>query len=160
MSLTRKRFLSVRLVLEGMLTRAFHSRAKARPTAPSALVLAMVIFVGCQSRKTVPNESSKLDASVAIRPTLSGSPANGICDRICTASRPLRCRNSNECKSSCTSLLASPVCGNEIARFLSCLVAQPVDRWECDSEGFAAIRDPFCDVQQGETARCFKGHSR
>jgi hypothetical protein len=45
-------------------------------------------------------------------------------------------------------------------RFYGCLVAEPLEHWECAPEGVAAIRDGFCQAEQRATVTCMEAKMR
>jgi hypothetical protein len=46
------------------------------------------------------------------------------------------------------------VCRREMSNFLSCLMQQSADHWECDPEGTAAIKDEYCNEEQAVFVAC------
>ena len=47
-------------------------------------------------------------------------------------------------------------CAAEMAAVMSCFGRQPLSSWECSEEGDAAMKDGFCDTQQGQFVRCIE----
>ena len=37
---------------------------------------------------------------------------------------------------------------------LGCFAREPIGHWECNEEGEAAIKDGFCDAEQGKFVAC------
>jgi hypothetical protein len=89
----------------------------------------------------------------------AGTDAVPMCERICRLSDPLRCRNGHECKKRCESMAGSPVCSLQVLDLFKCLSRQPTKNWECDEDGFGAIRDPYCDKEQSKLVTCIQSNS-
>jgi hypothetical protein len=53
-------------------------------------------------------------------------------------------------------MAASPLCSPEIKGLFACLLRQPTTHWECDENGIGAIRDPYCNREQGRLAACLE----
>jgi hypothetical protein len=56
----------------------------------------------------------------------------------------------------CLGMASLTPCSSEISRFYDCLVAQPIQHWECGSEGVAQIRDGYCDTEQQQAVGCME----
>lgn len=143
---------SMRKVLEpGMLTKAILgslalvsacSRAEPSTTdtpAPSASTQAHIAPAG------VP--MGRLDVSPALERS---------CREICDRSRELKCEHAAKCMPNCMAGASMTPCNEPMATFYRCLVQQPVQNWQCGRDGVAAIRDGFCDREQGEAVACMQ----
>jgi hypothetical protein len=136
-------------------------------------VLPAVSAPGC-ARKEAPAEataSAQGSASPpkeerAVRPKAPAQPApdrvpvasvtQRDCDAICEHSRELGCKNAGDCMRNCMAMGALTPCTEPVAALYRCLVAQPTKNWECDEDGVAAIRQGFCDKEQGKTVACME----
>ena len=100
-----------------------------------------------------------VEASQTVRRAAEESPgaaraAPGQCERICAPSRQLGCKLASECKAQCEAMSSISTCRSELDGFFSCLVAQPVERWECLEDGTGVIRQGYCEAEQARFALC------
>jgi hypothetical protein len=49
---------------------------------------------------------------------------------------------------------SASTCQRELAATFGCFAKEPVAHWECDEEGNVAIREGYCDAEQGAFAAC------
>lgn len=49
-------------------------------------------------------------------------------------------------------------CTDRVGQLYKCLAREPVAHWECATDGVAAIRDGFCDREQGDAIDCMKDY--
>lgn len=89
-------------------------------------------------------------------PAESGRAQEELCHELCVASAKLGCKRANGCRSSCLMMVATKSCGRELNIFFECLKSQPLTSWECVEDGSAAIREGFCDKEQGDFAACLQ----
>ena len=90
-------------------------------------------------------------ARIEITPSVERS-----CRQICDRSVLLRCASVDKCLPNCLAMGSATPCTDEILRFYDCLVAQPVQNWECAPDGVAAIKRGLCDAEQGRTVACME----
>jgi hypothetical protein len=64
--------------------------------------------------------------------------------------------HADECATRCSLMAAAPVCHDLVMRLFACLTVQPIDHWECDPDGMAAIREPYCSAEQANTVACLE----
>ena len=121
-------------------------------TSRSTLYAAPSGMTKLPSVQPKPAERASVEASAEVK---RPRPA-GDCDKICALSEPLGCPHAEECRSRCQSMTTSPFCSAEVAVLFKCLVQQPTKNWECDEDGIGAIRDPYCDKEQGKLATCIE----
>ena len=76
------------------------------------------------------------------------------CRAICDRSRRLACENVAACMPNCLAMGSVTPCTDAVTSFYRCLVAQPVQNWECTPDGVAAIKDGFCDEAQRQVVAC------
>ena len=109
-----------------------------------------------------PSTDAAFDAPVTVSAAV-GAPQRipvppdvaGICNDICNRTRPLKCKQADECLSNCIGMGSSLTpCQQPINAFLRCLMAQPVENWECGEDDVAAVRIGFCDKEQEAVADC------
>lgn len=56
----------------------------------------------------------------------------------------------------CIAMASVTPCSEALQSLYRCLVDQPLTHWECAEDGVAAIRDGFCDAEQGQAAACME----
>jgi hypothetical protein len=132
--------------------------------------LVMLPWVACRQRAQ-PTETVGEMPSAQPRParvaatSVQGKPkgsreatldVNQACSYICSVTIQLRCSHAEECADRCSSMATSPVCRNAVLRFLGCLRGHPVGHWECDPDGMAAIREPYCADEQAKAIGCLE----
>lgn len=101
----------------------------------------------------VPAERSS--ASPTAAPVVaSAAPTSPACDKICSRSRELRCPREALCLQGCAEMAQVPGCAPQFERLYACLASQPLSHWECAEDGVGAIRDGYCEKEQGAAAGC------
>jgi hypothetical protein len=83
-----------------------------------------------------------------------------FCRAICDRSRRLACDNVAACMPNCLAMGSVTPCTDSVTAFYKCLVAQPVQNWECAPDGVAAVKDGFCDGEQREVVACMDSKMR
>ena len=78
------------------------------------------------------------------------------CRQICDRSRRLQCANTDKCMPNCLAMAQATPCSSEMRSLYECLKGQPIQNWECAPDGVAAIREGFCDGEQGRTVACMQ----
>lgn len=78
------------------------------------------------------------------------------CARICDRSRQLKCKRAADCQGNCVAMATVTPCSASMKEFYRCLAAEPLAHWECIEDGVAAIREGYCDEQQGQTVACME----
>jgi hypothetical protein len=78
------------------------------------------------------------------------------CARICERSRQLKCKRAADCPGSCVAMATVTPCSASMEDLYRCLAAEPLAHWECADDGVAAIREGYCDQQQGQTVACME----
>ena len=78
------------------------------------------------------------------------------CRQICDRSRRLQCAKTDKCMPNCLAMAKATPCSSEMHTLYECLKEQPIQNWECAPDGVAAIRDGFCDAEQGRTVACMQ----
>ena len=48
-------------------------------------------------------------------------------------------------------------CGAEMAKVLHCFAHEPLRHWECNDMGEPAMKDGYCDAEQGRFVACAQG---
>jgi hypothetical protein len=90
-------------------------------------------------------------------PVAAGAPTKGDpCARICDRTVSLGCKRAATCAESCRQMRDHAACAREMAAVLNCFAREPVAHWSCNEEGEAAIKDGFCDAEQGQFAGCIQ----
>ncbi len=79
-----------------------------------------------------------------------------LCRELCAASAPLHCPASAECAPHCRQMMSIPACRGEMLTTLRCFAKQPVQNWECDSDGLPSIKQGFCDPEQEKFTNCMQ----
>jgi hypothetical protein len=106
-----------------------------------------------------PSASTQALAAPAAVPMgrLDVSPAlERSCREICDRSHELRCAHAAQCMPNCMAGASMTPCNEPMATFYRCLVHHPVQNWQCGRDGVAAIREGFCDREQGEAVACME----
>ncbi len=95
-------------------------------------------------------------AAQAADPASTAAPpsADAPCRAVCEQGKALHCPQSGSCLEKCRAMLAVPVCRGELEHALACFARQPAEHWQCDEDGDAAIREGYCDAEQGAFAAC------
>ena len=141
-----------------LLKRSYGRSKAGLVTGLAALVIALPL--ACDKRSTGAGDPFQARPSSSRKKEGPPFPVADLCKQLCRVSDPLQCPKARDCLPSCTSMMATSVCGSEVRRFLTCLANQSVEHWECDEEGVAAIRDPFCEPEQAATATCLEQRTR
>jgi len=154
-------------------------KVSVRSMGPFVLCVTMIAPFGCIRSDAAPQATG--DASPLIRgsdgrgatavlaaPAVHAAPApsgpsgpspaafDSQCRAICDRSRTLKCKNADECMSHCTGMATVTHCQGVMTAFYQCLLGRPVQDWECAEDGVAAIREGFCDSEQGRVVSCME----
>jgi hypothetical protein len=122
------------------------------PTPPAAVHPAASAGVSAAS---LPAPAASPSELVAVARELEKT-----CAAICERSRTLKCKSREGCVPNCLAMAAGTPCSAQFALFYGCLVKEPVEHWECDPEGVAAIREGFCDKEQERALACMEAKAR
>jgi hypothetical protein len=158
-----------------------HHRRQAR----SIVLLATFVAVGSagckeeQARATVtstapdvpapPSDAPPLHAAVASPPTAPAAPpvspetARAIersCAKICEHSTALHCPHASDCTPNCLAMAIGTPCADEFAGLYRCLESEPSKHWECAEDGVAAVREGYCEKEQGAAVSCMEAKAR
>jgi hypothetical protein len=76
------------------------------------------------------------------------------CRQICRRSVELHCSHANECEPNCVAAASETPCSQAFSTFYDCLTRQPLQNFQCDEDGVAAVREGVCDQEQAATLRC------
>jgi hypothetical protein len=116
------------------------------------LLLAVLIWAPLACQKKVPPASET--AAPVTAPAAAAAPADP-CPAICQRVGALGCKNDKGCLDNCRSMsIAAPGCGAELQAVMACFGREPLAHWECNEEGEAAIKDGYCDAEQGKFVAC------
>lgn len=96
-----------------------------------------------------------LAAPQSERVTVSAE-AKASCSAVCERSKQLKCKNTDECLPNCLAMVSLTPCTKEISAMLDCTLREPIARWECAEDGVGAIRDGYCDEEQGKAVTCME----
>ena len=83
-----------------------------------------------------------------------GPSAPDPCALLCRQTADLKCKQAGHCADSCREMLAIADCRPQMQAVLRCLAREPVAHWECNEAGEPAIKDGYCDAEQGGFVRC------
>lgn len=92
-------------------------------------------------------------------PPLNATSLGLSCDKICSRSRALKCKNQDDCMRGCLGMGSLKPCALAFGSLYSCLEQQPLSHWECAPDGIAAIGDGFCDKEQSVATRCLERYA-
>lgn len=124
------------------------SQGAVRTPEPRA---AEVAIAAQSSPKQRPPETKEQEKSA------EPAPAGDLCPTICTRTTTLACGPLDNCLRACAELRSADKCGEELESFLRCSATHPVEHWECDPDtGAAAIKNGFCDTEQGAVVACLQ----
>jgi hypothetical protein len=152
------------------LSSCIHSYLQRRGSTAASVLIAVLLSAACK-KSAEPSEIAQTgvepphaEASLHQKPPAPSSaaqpesssalPQEDPCATICRQTAPLGCSNAKTCLESCRETRDVRACRREMAEVLRCLTRQPLAHWECDPEGEAAIKDGYCDQQQGTFAGC------
>jgi hypothetical protein len=129
-----------------------------------ALALAPAICAGCSDQKERVSSAVPEQARSALGPEARGAiaieDATDVCRTISDHAIALHCGTPDRCTVECRQMLAGPGCQGQLTAFLQCAVREPIDHWHCDDAlQTPALRDGYCDAQQGELIRCMSSDS-
>ena len=113
-------------------------------------VVVLATAGGC-SRSPAETRSAALASS---EPPAVATSASQFCTILCDRSAPLHCPAAVECPSFCEEMLRTPICQAEMHAALTCFIAQPTERWRCDTNGLPTIAAGPCDVEQDGYRAC------
>jgi len=82
--------------------------------------------------------------------------AQDSCKNICDRSKELKCPHTGECLPNCLGMATLTPCSAEIGELFTCLLREPLEHWECGEDGVGAIREGYCDQEQGKAAGCME----
>ena len=126
-------------------------------------------LVACLACKGKPVQSGALVATTPAPPPVSAPAATAppgtesgpdSCARICGRTRPLACKRATECVANCREMRQTDACVGEMTAVLTCFAREPVAHWECNEDGEAAIKDGYCDEEQGKLVACAQKTAR
>jgi hypothetical protein len=132
--------------------------------AVASVALVVILTIGSSGSPPVGTSGSD-SAQNAVDGRASAAPITRVeispslersCRTICDHSRRLGCENTAKCLPNCRAMGSATPCTEPILAMYQCLVAQPVQNWECAPDGVAAIRVGFCDAEQGQAVACMK----
>ncbi len=95
-------------------------------------------------------------AALVAQSTVAKPGEPDLCRELCAASAPLHCRAAAECAKNCQQMVDTPTCRSEMLATLRCFAKQPVQVWECDTDGLPSIKAGFCDPEQERFAGCMQ----
>jgi hypothetical protein len=129
----------------------------------ASICVALCLMAGACNRSDTPAEpthTAAASASPSAAPVASHGEAatDPACANICRNTLALHCSKAAACAENCQTMAQSPVCGELMHAVLVCFGKQPLERWECDEDGNAAIKDGFCDAEQSAFAHCAQSH--
>lgn len=147
-----KRMLSLWLLSTPLVVSACNSTAEA--TEPKAEVVETTEKIDSQQPHPIENESAMVKEKVSPKKNVP-DPMADPCETICLRSKELNCKLQGEvCKAACIESRDVPVCFNEMAEVMGCVVKEPVANWECSDEDIAAVKDGYCQTEQERFIRC------
>lgn len=132
----------------------------------ASVCLALCLTAGACNRADTPAEPVHAAAASAA-PSPSAAPATPLpptprktatadpeCANICRTTLALHCSKAAACVENCQAMVQSGVCSALMQAVLACFGKQPLERWECDEDGNAAIKEGFCNEEQATFAHC------
>jgi hypothetical protein len=129
-------------------------------------VVALIAAVGCARESNrratgdAPAPSVTRAAPVAkqahVPPVQVPEAIVNACRRICGRSVELKCTHASECEPNCVATASATPCAAAFSTFYDCLVRQPLQNFQCDEDGVAAVREGFCDNEQAAAVRCME----
>jgi len=107
-------------------------------------------LAACHKEAPAPPAAPALPAAPA--PPASAAP--DLCPGMCERARALKCKHDEGCVAACRQMSTASGCATEMAAVLSCLAREPLEHWECNSDGEPAIKDGYCDAEQSKFVAC------
>jgi len=128
------------------------------------IIVVGVLAAGCKQKappaaETVAPIAAAAPASPPSQPPPTATAPSGgddPCPAICERTRPLKCKRAAACRETCGQMRLVDTCVAEMAAVMTCFGRQPLSSWQCSEEGDAAMKDGFCDTQQGQFVRCIE----
>jgi len=122
-------------------------------------MLALALLVACQVKPPSGTETATAPALPAARPAPAPAPAPALpaddpCSKLCDRARALACPHGEGCAANCAEMRRLPTCAAEMAAVLRCFEREPLAHWECTPDGQPAIKDGYCDREQGRFVTC------
>jgi hypothetical protein len=77
-----------------------------------------------------------------------------LCAKACEHAQGLRCPGQAACRAGCVGSFSAPVCQEQLGAMLRCTAQEKPSSWECGPSGVPALRDGFCDKEQGAVIQC------
>ena len=134
------------------------------------VMLGLLLLAACRSKATTqaPLEAKQDPPPVAAAPQAAPTPPPAIpslppaarppgpdpCPSLCARTSALHCTHADGCLSNCRQMAQIGACGAEMAKVLRCFEREPLRHWECNELGEPAIKDGFCDAEQGKFVAC------
>jgi hypothetical protein len=120
-----------------------------------AFFVAGGLAAGCkQKQPSAPAAPTAVAPQTAPPAAAPAGEGDDLCPTICERTRPLGCKRAAVCRDTCREMRRLDACGAEMTAVLSCFARQPLSSWECSEDGDAAVKDGFCDEQQGRFTAC------
>jgi hypothetical protein len=90
---------------------------------------------------------------VAVK-AVAPAPGADDCSALCARVSALGCKHDQDCVETCRSMRATTGCGAELRAVMACFGREPLSHWECNEQGESAIKDGYCDAEQGKFVAC------
>lgn len=100
--------------------------------------------------RSAPNAATVEAASVAADALIQS------CRQICEKTASLSCSAHARCPDACVQSFSVSYCRAEMTKFIECTKSAGVESFECSPDGFAALKDGFCDKEQAQIVRCLE----
>jgi hypothetical protein len=101
-----------------------------------------------------PKPASAASAPPLTAPSSDSPSALTACASLCKKSKALHCPKLAECETQCLAMYQLRPCLAQVGKFVACLQREPIEHWECDEDGAAAIRDGYCNKEQAAIVDC------
>lgn len=130
------------------------------------IALAMIALAGCNAPSisetpvevTVSRDSLALrDEGAKLEPARP-APASALatlCKKLCEKTARLKCPGQEGCAALCDeTVIAAGECGPAMESYLTCLDAEPLANFECQSEGPPNVKPPACENEELAVGEC------
>jgi|KBSMisStandDraft_5_1062788.scaffolds.fasta_scaffold793655_2 hypothetical protein len=129
------------------------------------VMLGLLLLFACRTKPPTPTQAETKQEPpppVAAAPQPMPPPAPPAarpaapdpCPSLCARTSALHCKNGEGCLSNCREMVQIAACGSEMAKVLRCFEREPMRHWECNELGEPAIKDGYCDAEQGKFVAC------
>jgi hypothetical protein len=79
-----------------------------------------------------------------------------LCQVLCKQTESLKCGTMEACVQGCSKSFGLPICQEHVAKFITCLMQQPLSAWMCSPGGTPSLREGMCGAEQEAIVSCLQ----